>query len=359
MRRRRRRGGPAGPGSPTAVLRLLRGGSLPLILLIGAVACRGDSTAGPGGAPANEPPVAYQGGASGVALPVAGSAAAPQWPTAPGFHLIGHHPSHAAPHAAAWERDGGAFWFDDHKARQWVRRDAAGATRSVSWPSEVRVTTHLDVDLDGSLVVADHDARLLIRVRVDAEPTTTPFPQGFVPGPLQRGPDGKVEHWTALQTPPGEAAPPGYRGLPTRDGARLRTTVVDAGPVLLDAGPQGTMRRLILDRIARARSLTLLGEDGQGWIWTVAQDAPPAGRRPSFHLVAFDRSGQLKARAEVPDSFARTPAPPGRAVAEHAAALFDDGRVLWVTPSPEGLAFWLFRPGGDPVTLDVDVGGGG
>lgn len=268
---------------------------------------------------------------------------------APGWTQLGERPSTRVPRAIAWEGTT-ALWFDDSSTRSVVRRDASGVESSFPWPEGGRAIHALHWEArpaePGVLVGLDRDARLLIRWRLpDPEPKTESLGQGFLPGPLIADPSGAVELWTALEAPTAPAQPVAFRGLPAPDGSRIRTTVVDAGPVLLQSRADGTVRRLVLSKIPQAADLRLVGITRDLSVWTVATAPPSPGRGPERHLVALSLDGEVRERAPAPDTFSAEPPSPGRAFAEYAAAVDDRGRVLWAAPAPKGTALFVYQPG--------------
>ncbi len=140
-----------------------------------------------------------------------------------------------------------------------------------------------------------------------------------------------------------EGAPEAFRGQPVPGGSRVRATRAKTAPLIVEARPDGSLRRIGLTRIPDARSIQLLGADAFRRVWLRAgAEEPGPDVEPPKHLVFVDLDGRILTRAVLP--FVRPPTDAGPGAGKgRVFAVHPDGRLAVGTPGADGLDLRIYR----------------
>jgi len=276
----------------------------------------------------------------------------PPEPTpATGWSVLAVVPEHGVPAAAAFERGGDALWLVTPEGKR-LRRvgldgavgepisletdEVAGSILAERRVDEVvvkglvpRTSTLLTVlMLDGGAV------EVLSKIVASARPL----------GSLDWSSDGSVTVLDAAQRPITEGVHPAVRGSAIPGGRRVRAGITNAGPTLFVTGDDGVPRRVLLGSIPKAEKVRVLGVDGTGKPWLMAETGAADARKE--HLVRVDLEGRVLERGVPPEiDDTKGPAGPGKGSGRSVVAVHADGRLAWLAPGETGIEVHVYTPG--------------
>jgi len=277
---------------------------------------------------------------------------APTPAPATGWARVASVPEHGVPAAVAFERGGDALWVvtPDGKRvhrvgpdgvvgeRELLHRDGRVVSIVAVRDGDAVSITGLDAARKGlqSLTVPDGGGA--------AEPGFEALDSARPLGSLDLGPDGGRTVLDAAQRPIGDGLHPAVRGFAIPGGRRLRAGTTNAGPMLFATGDDGAPRRVLLGSIPKAEKVFVVGVDGAGLPWLLAETGAADARQK--HLVRVDLAGRVLERAMPPEiDDTKGPAGPGKGSGKVAVAVHEDGRLAWVGPGEAGIEVHVYTPG--------------
>jgi hypothetical protein len=260
-------------------------------------------------------------------------------------------PEQGVPMALAFARGADDLWLatpDGRRLRQVSADGTVGPSHRVPDAGAVSSVSARRTDDGTRVTTLDSGRRVLQTATFTADGPgdwiTEPVEAARPLGALDVAPDGTITVLDAAQRPVGKGLHPALRGLEIAGNRRVRAGTTNAGPMLFVTGEDGAPRRILLGSIPKAEAVRVLGVDGGGLVWLLAETGAADDR--AKHLVRVDLDGRVLERAVPPPiDDSKGAAGTGKGSGRVATAVHSDGRLAWVGPSKDGIEVHIYTPG--------------